>query len=64
MSLAEERGMRPLLAHCRLGLGRVHRRAGESARAREETTAALTEYRAMDMTYWRARAEAELASTG
>ena len=64
IALAEERGMRPLLAHCQLGLGRVHRRAGESARAREETTAALFEYRAMDMTYWRARAEAELVSTG
>ena len=64
IALAEERGMRPLLAHCQLGLGRVHRRAGESARAREETMAALSEYRAMDMTYWRARAEAELASTG
>jgi len=64
MALAEARGMRPLLAHCQLGLGRAHRRVGEMARAREETAAALSEYRAMDMAYWRARAEAELASPG
>jgi len=60
--LAAERGMRPLLAHCRLGLGRAHQREGESSRARAEMAAALAEYRAMDMTYWMARAEAELAT--
>ena len=62
IALAAERGMRPLLAHCRLGLGLTHRRAGEPARARAEVSAAFAEYRAMDMTYWRARAEAELAT--
>jgi DNA-binding SARP family transcriptional activator len=61
-ALATERGMRPLLAHCRLGQGAVHRRAGESAHARAEVVDALAEYRAMDMIYWQARAEAELAS--
>lgn len=64
MALAEERRMRPLIAHCRLGLGAAHRCAGEVSRGRAEMNAALAEYRAMDMTYWLARAEAELASLG
>ena len=63
-TLAAELGMRPLLAHCRLGLGAAHRRAGEPSRARAEVTAALAEYCAMDMTYWLARADAELATLG
>jgi ATP/maltotriose-dependent transcriptional regulator MalT len=64
MVLAEERGMRPLIAHCRLGLGTVHRCAGDPSRARAEMNAALDEYRAMDMTYWLARADAALATLG
>jgi DNA-binding SARP family transcriptional activator len=64
IALAEERGMRPLIAHCRLGLGAVHRCTGEPSRARAEMNAALAEYRVMDMTYWLARADAELATLG
>jgi tetratricopeptide (TPR) repeat protein len=33
MSLAGERGMRPLLAHCHLGLGEAYGQAGDKARA-------------------------------
>ena len=62
MALAAEREMRPVLAHCRLGLGAAHRRAGEPSRARAEMTAALAEYRAMDMRYWLAQAQTELAT--
>jgi DNA-binding SARP family transcriptional activator len=62
MALAEERGMRPLIAHCRLGLGVVHRRAGQLSRARAETADALAAYRAMEMAYWTARAQAQLAT--
>jgi DNA-binding SARP family transcriptional activator len=58
-ALGQELAMRPLRAHCRLGLGVVYRRAGKRDRAREEIDAALAEYRAMDMPYWLARAEAE-----
>src|SRR3989442_2374014 len=47
-ALASELGMRPLLAHCRLGLGTVCARDGMKERAREEVTAALAGYRAMD----------------
>ena len=52
--------MRPLLAHCRLGLGEVARQRGDAVAAREAVAAALAEYRAMAMPYWIARAETEL----
>jgi DNA-binding SARP family transcriptional activator len=60
MSLAGARGMRPLFAHCRLGLGRDRAWRGDRAAARSEIDTALAEYRAMAMPYWIARAEEEL----
>jgi tetratricopeptide (TPR) repeat protein len=59
LALAEPRGMRPLVAHCHLGLGRLHRRLDRRAPAREHLTAAATMYRDMGMSFWRAQAEAE-----
>jgi hypothetical protein len=53
--------MRPLLAHCRLGVGRVQALRDDRARARAELTAALAEYQAMGMPYWIARAEGAIA---
>jgi hypothetical protein len=50
--------MRPLVAHCHLGLGRLHRRAG-GAGAGEHLAAAMGLYRAMAMAYWAERAEEE-----
>ena len=55
-ALARELEMRPLLAHCRLGLGSAYARTGINARARTEIEEALAEYRAMDMPYWREHA--------
>jgi tetratricopeptide (TPR) repeat protein len=55
---AGELGMRPLIAHCHLGLARWHRRAGEPARADEQMTIARTLYREMDVTLWLAQIEA------
>jgi tetratricopeptide (TPR) repeat protein len=52
LTLAEPRGMRPLVAHCHLGLGALYRRTGTSARAREHLTTARTMYRQMDMRFW------------
>ena len=60
IALAEARGMRPLLAHCRLGGAQVCGLRGERVRARAGIGAALAEYRAMTMPYWIARAEAAL----
>ncbi len=60
MVLAEELGMRPLVAHCHLGLGKLSRRTGQREQAREHLTTATTMYREMDMTYWLEQAELEM----
>jgi transcriptional regulator with AAA-type ATPase domain/tetratricopeptide (TPR) repeat protein len=60
IALADRLEMRPLVAHCRLGLGRLYRRAGRPDAAREELEAGLALFRSMGMTYWVGPAEAEL----
>ena len=50
--------MRPLVAHCHLGLGKVYLRRSKRNQARDHLTVAMTMYRDMDMTYWLERAEA------
>ena len=60
MALAEELGMRPLVAHCHLGLGRLYRRTGDRTRAQEHRTAAATMYDAMGMTFWLGKVGMEL----
>jgi class 3 adenylate cyclase/tetratricopeptide (TPR) repeat protein len=60
LALAEPRGMRPLVAHCHLGLGKLYRRTGKHQQAREHLTTATTMYREMGMTYWLEKAEAEM----
>jgi tetratricopeptide (TPR) repeat protein len=64
LALAEELGMRPLVAHCHLGLGTLYGRMGRVEPARAELTAAIELYRAMDMTFWLPQAEAALAAVG
>jgi tetratricopeptide (TPR) repeat protein len=59
--LAEELGMRPLQAHCHLGLGTLYARSGQREQARAELLTAITMYQAMDMTFWLPQAEAALA---
>jgi hypothetical protein len=60
LALAEELGMRPLVAHCHLGLGTLARRMGDSKKACEDLTTAAGMYRDMDMPFWLAKAEASL----
>ena len=60
LALAEPRGMRPLVAHCHLGLGTLYRRANKREQAQEHLTTARTMYRAMDMRFWLEQAEAEM----
>jgi tetratricopeptide (TPR) repeat protein len=59
-ALADELGMRPLVAHCHLGLGKLLRRTGDPATAQEHLATAATMYREMDMAFWREKAEAEV----
>jgi hypothetical protein len=63
LRLADQLGMRPLVAHCHLGLEKLHRRIGEDARAREHVAAAATLYRDMDMRFWLEQAESATAAT-
>jgi tetratricopeptide (TPR) repeat protein len=60
LALAEELGMRPLVAHCHLGRGKLYRRAGKREKALDHLTTATTMYREMDMRFWLQKAEAEM----
>jgi tetratricopeptide (TPR) repeat protein len=57
LALAEELGMRPLAAHCHLGLGTLYRKIDRHDQAQAELSAAAGLYRAMEMTFWLQRAE-------
>ena len=64
ITLAEELGMRPLQAHCYLGLGTLFAKIGQREQARTALSTAVDLYRAMDMTFWLLQAEAALAQRG
>jgi tetratricopeptide (TPR) repeat protein len=57
LALASELGMRPLAAHCHLGLGELYRLAGKRQESRERLAAATTMYREMEMGFWLEQAE-------
>jgi tetratricopeptide (TPR) repeat protein len=63
-ALAEELGMRPLQAHCYLGLGTLDAKAGQWEQARTALATAIELYRAMEMTFWLPQAEAALVQLG
>jgi len=50
--------MRPLVAHCHLGLGKLYGRRDKREQARERLATATTMYREMGTTYWLEKAEA------
>ena len=54
--------MRPLVAHCHLGLGKLYRRADKRQKAHEHLITATTMYREMDMRFYLEQAETEMAS--
>jgi DNA-binding SARP family transcriptional activator len=58
LGMTEELGMRPLMAQCHLGLGRLGRRAGQQEPAERHLTAASAMFREMGMSYWLEKAEA------
>jgi tetratricopeptide (TPR) repeat protein len=61
LALADELSMRPLVAHCHLGLGTLYARTGQREPARAELSTAIAMYRAMEMTFWLPLAEVALA---
>ena len=64
LALAQLHGMRPVVAHCHLGLGNLYRRASQPQHARENLTTAMTMYREMDMGFWLEQGKAEMTNSG
>ena len=64
LALADELGMRPLVAHCHRGLGTLYAATGQREQARAALATVIALYRAMDMTFWLPQAEAALAQVG
>ena len=52
--------MRPLVAHCHLGLGKLYRRTQKRDQADGHLVTATTMFREMDMTFWLEQAEVGL----
>jgi class 3 adenylate cyclase/tetratricopeptide (TPR) repeat protein len=61
LTLADALGMRPLQAHCLLGLGTLYANFDRRDEACTRLQTAIELYRAMDMTFWLPQAEAALA---
>jgi Flp pilus assembly protein TadD len=64
LTLAGELGMRPLVAHCHLGLGILYARIGWPEQARMALSTAVELYRTMGMTFWLPQAEMALMQVG
>jgi tetratricopeptide (TPR) repeat protein len=64
LALADALGMRPLMAHCHLGLGTLYAKLGQRKPARVELSTAIDLYRAMEMIFWLPQAETMLAQIG
>jgi class 3 adenylate cyclase/tetratricopeptide (TPR) repeat protein len=60
MDVATEAGMRPTLAHCHLGLGRLFAKTKNSGGAQAQLEQARTLYRKMGMRVWETEADAAL----
>jgi tetratricopeptide (TPR) repeat protein len=63
LALADALGMRPLVAHCHLGLGRLYAHTDKREQARDQLSTAATMYREMGMTYWLEKAEAAMSES-
>jgi hypothetical protein len=60
--LAHELGMRPLQAHCYLGLGQIHVQSKNARLAQSELGTARELYRAMHMSFWVDKSASALTS--
>ena len=52
LTLAEELGMRPLVAHCHRSLGTLYAKIDSRQKAPTELSTAIEMYQSMDMTFW------------
>ena len=57
---SEDLGMRPLVAHCHMGLGKLHATIGDKSTSQNELQMALSMYREMGMQFWLQKAEVAL----
>jgi tetratricopeptide (TPR) repeat protein len=64
LTLADELGMRPLVAHCHRGLGTLYAKIGRRDEDRAALTTAVELYQAMDMRFWVPEVEAALTHVG
>ena len=64
MALANELRMRPLVAHCHVGLGKLYRRTGDYEKAKTHLANGVAMMREMEMGLWLEKAEAELKELG
>jgi len=60
LALAEALGMRPLIAHCYVGLGELYQRSGDLRLAKEHLNKGVAMMRDMGMGLWLQKAEREL----
>jgi len=61
-ALAQECGLRPLLAHCQLGAGKLHLALGRTREAAADLAAAADLYRTLRMIFWLPEAETALTA--
>ena len=61
LALAQELKMRPLQAHCHMGIGNFYAQVDDVTKARSELQSAVDLYKAMSMRYWLSKAEGALA---
>ena len=59
VAIAEECSIKPLVAHCHFGRGKLYYRAKAWGTVRRELNAAIRCYRELDMGYWLKLAEVE-----
>lgn len=59
LELATEMGLRPHIAHVRVGLGKLHAKTGEQREAERHFAAAMELYRSMGMQFWLEQVEVE-----
>jgi tetratricopeptide (TPR) repeat protein len=62
LAIATELGMRPLIADCHLGLGKLYSRVAQLREAHEQLTAAIMMYRRLGMRLSLERAEIEMSA--